>query len=175
MSRQKRIIWFIAEMIFVIVLLVVAWSLWAAGEGDASGSTELIIPVRVGFASWYSVESCRREGTSGVLTASGEMFFNECDTCAMRGRDFGRYYKVTNVSNGKLVVVRHNDFGPSKRLREAGRIVDLSKGAFARIADLDEGVIEVEIEQAKKESWVDRRKPAPMKKGFGRAWIILPR
>lgn len=98
-------------------------------------------------ASWYSTESCRREGTSGVWTASGERFHDSALTCAMRSRDFGKYYRVTNIANGKSVVVRHNDFGPNKKLWKKGRRIDLSKGAFKKIADLRTGVIEVTIRQ----------------------------
>jgi len=102
-----------------------------------------------GQASWYSVESCQREGTSGVWTASGEAFKNEGLTCAMRSRDFGKYYKVTNLNNGKSVIVKHNDFGPNKKLHKQGRIIDLSKRAFASIANLKQGIINVKVDEVK--------------------------
>jgi len=97
-------------------------------------------------ASYYTYDSCVREGTSGVWTASGERFDENALTCAMRSRDFGKFYKVTNLDNGKSVIVRHNDFGPNKKLWKKGRIVDLSKGAFEKIADLKTGVINVKVE-----------------------------
>jgi len=98
-----------------------------------------------GEASYYTYKSCRREGTSGILTASGERF-NENDlTCAMRSRDWGKTYKVTNLVNQKSVIVRHNDFGPNKKLHNRGRIIDLSKAAFAKIADLKKGVVNVSV------------------------------
>jgi rare lipoprotein A len=100
-------------------------------------------------ASYYTYESCRREGTSGVWTASGERFNENDFTCAMRSRDFGKYYKVTNLNNGKSVIVRHNDFGPAKKLAKQGRIIDLSRGAFSAIADLRLGVIPVEVTPCK--------------------------
>lgn len=55
---------------------------------------------------------------------------------------FGTKVKVTNVANGKSVVVRINDRGPFVR----GRIIDLSKSAFASIANLSAGVVKVKIE-----------------------------
>ena len=97
-------------------------------------------------ASWYSSESCQREGTSGILTASGERFDENALTCAMRSRDFGRFYKITNLVNGKSVIVKHTDFGPNKKLWKKGRIVDLSKAAFEKISDLKTGVINVKVE-----------------------------
>ena len=98
-------------------------------------------------ASYYTYESCRREGTSGVWTASGERFDENDLTCAMRRRDWGTKFKVTNLANGKSVIVRLNDFGPNKRLHDNGRIIDLSKGAFQSIADLSKGVINVRVEE----------------------------
>lgn len=98
-----------------------------------------------GTASYYTYQSCVREGTSGVWTASGERFNENDFTCAMRSRDFGKCYKVTNLATQKSVIVRHNDFGPNKKLHKNGRIVDLSKAAFAKIADLKKGVINVSV------------------------------
>lgn len=98
-------------------------------------------------ASYYTYKSCVREGTSGVWTASGERF-NENDlTAAMWGVPFGTRIKVTNIENGKSIIVRINDRGPSKRLVKQGRIIDLSKGAFQRIASLKDGIIRVKIER----------------------------
>lgn len=98
-------------------------------------------------ASYYTYKSCVREGTSGVWTASGERF-NENDlTCAMRRRDWGTKFKVTNLANGKSVIVRLNDFGPNKKLHDKGRTCDLSKGAFMKISSLKQGVIRVKVEE----------------------------
>jgi len=101
-------------------------------------------------ASYYTYESCRREGTSGVWTASGERFNENDFTCAMRRRDFGKYYKVTNLANGKSVIVRHNDFGPNKKLHDQGRVVDLSKAAFQAISSLKLGVINIKVEEVER-------------------------
>ncbi|MDD5060370.1 MAG: septal ring lytic transglycosylase RlpA family protein [Candidatus Omnitrophica bacterium] len=86
-----------------------------------------------GLASWYN----------HGLTASGEKYGKY--TCAMRTREFGGYYLVCNLDNNKCVRVRHNDFGPAIRLFRQGRIIDLSREAFARIADLKKGLIRVRI------------------------------
>ena len=104
--------------------------------------------VKTGIASWYSEKSCKREGTSGVWTASGERF-NEMDmTCAMRTRKWNQKWKVCNTANGKCVIVRNNDFGPNKTLSDQGRIIDLSKGAFKAITPLlSRGLINVTVEK----------------------------
>ena len=104
----------------------------------------------VGLASYYSEASCRREGTWAKWkgeTASGTKFQDNAMTCAMRNREYGKYYKVTNVDNGKSVVVLHNDYGPNKKCREKGVIIDLSIGAFRKIADTRIGIIKVMIRE----------------------------
>jgi rare lipoprotein A len=55
----------------------------------------------------------------------------------------GSYVKVTNEANGKSVIVRINDRGPFV----PGRIVDLDKVAFQKIASLGAGVISVKMEE----------------------------
>jgi uncharacterized protein YabE (DUF348 family) len=55
----------------------------------------------------------------------------------------GAFVKVTNLANGKSVVVEINDYGPQGK----GRIIDLDKVAFAKIASLGAGVIGVKVER----------------------------
>ncbi|MFZ2299690.1 MAG: G5 domain-containing protein [Candidatus Moraniibacteriota bacterium] len=55
----------------------------------------------------------------------------------------GSYVKVTNVDNGKSVIVVINDRGPFV----PGRIIDLDKVAFAKIASIGAGVINVKMEE----------------------------
>lgn len=132
------------RFLFLICLFALAL---ASDVSLESGPASFVI---YGEAAWYSSQSCRREGTSGVWTASGELFRDRGLTCALRRRDFGQYYRVTNLANGKSVVVKHNDFGPSLRWRNpktgithdlSRRVIDLSKGAFAKIADTRQGVL----------------------------------
>lgn len=88
-----------------------------------------------GIASWYTA-SC---------TATGEIFDENSLTCAMRRRDFGGYYKVCNIENAKCVIVRQNNFGPTKPYFRKGRIIDLSKAAFSQIADPELGLVKIKI------------------------------
>ncbi len=85
--------------------------------------------VKTGIATWYSVRSTLAEGNSGI-TASGEKLNERALTCAIRSRDFGKMYRVTNIKNGKSLVCRHNDFGPGKKPTKRGVIVDLTPKAF---------------------------------------------
>lgn len=97
---------------------------------------------RHGKASWYSQRSpgIRRR------TANNEIFNDQAMTCAMWNVPFGQRIKVTNKDNGKSVIVRVNDRGPHKRYVRKGRIIDLSRGAFRKIASLKKGLVYIELE-----------------------------
>lgn len=103
-----------------------------------------------GLASYYTEASCRKEGTSGVYTASGEQYNEQALTCALRRRDFGKRYKVCNTA-GKCVVVRHTDYGPGKKPAARGVIIDLTPAAFSILSNghLEKGVIKVMVEGVK--------------------------
>jgi len=88
-----------------------------------------------GKASFYAMKFQFR------ATASGERFNNFALTAAHRKLPFGSRVLVTNRRNGRQVVVRINDRGPHVK----GRIIDLTRSAFARIADVDRGVADVDI------------------------------
>ena len=68
-------------------------------------------------------------------TASGEQFNPNAMTAAHKSLSLGTHIRVTNVRNGRSVVVRINDRGPYV----AGRCADLSRASFAEIADLGQG------------------------------------
>lgn len=75
-------------------------------------------------------------------TANGEkMDCHQAMTCAHRTLAFGTRVRVTAIKTGRQVVCRVNDRGPFI----AGRIVDLSYGAFEALAPLSVGVLEVEL------------------------------
>ena len=63
-------------------------------------------------------------------------------TAAHKTLPFGTKVKVTNVNNGKSVVVRINDRGPYVN----GRVIDLSTAAFSSIESVNTGVTSVNIE-----------------------------
>ncbi|MBD1432797.1 septal ring lytic transglycosylase RlpA family protein [Sphingobacterium sp. DN00404] len=77
----------------------------------------------------------------GRTTASGERFNQNAMTAAHRTLPFGTKVTVKNLNNGKQVVVRINDRGPSSK----SRMIDLSKGAATKIGMIRAGVVPVEI------------------------------
>ena len=89
-----------------------------------------------GIASYYS------DSFIGKKTASGELYRKEALTAAHRTLPFGTRVKVTDLKNGKSVVVTINDRGPHVK----GRIIDLSYGAAKKIGIIEAGEAEVKIE-----------------------------
>ncbi len=100
-----------------------------------------------GKASWYSEKEIAKINPS-MLMANGKRFREEAMTCAIWEIPFGTWLKVTNMVNKKSVVVRVTDRGPARRLKRA---IDLSKSAFMKIGRLEDGLIEVEIEEVENE------------------------
>ena len=95
----------------------------------------LSTPAIANYATWYGNQF------NGRLTASGERFNQHAMTCASNKHKFGTQLKVTNTANGKSVVCRVNDRGKLGK----GVVVDLSKGAFAKIAPLSQGKVKVTV------------------------------
>ncbi|MGB5446917.1 MAG: septal ring lytic transglycosylase RlpA family protein [Psychromonas sp.] len=93
-------------------------------------------PQEVGNASFY------HNKFQGKRTASGDIFRQNTSTAAHKKLPFGTKVKVTNLKNGKSVVVKINDRGPFVK----GRVIDLSRSAFKAINGLSAGVIKVRIE-----------------------------
>ncbi|GAB0157484.1 hypothetical protein CHRYSEOSP005_27620 [Chryseobacterium sp. Alg-005] len=91
---------------------------------------------KTSYASYY------HDKFNGRKTASGEIFDNSKFTAANRTLPFGTMVKVTNLKNGKEVIVKINDRGPF----HSSRALDISKAAFNEIGNTDHGTIPVEYE-----------------------------
>jgi rare lipoprotein A len=89
-----------------------------------------------GKVSWYG------PGFQGRRTANGEIFDTNEMTMAHRSLAFGSKVRVTNLDNGRSIVVRVNDRGPYV----GGRIADLSHAAASRLGFLEDGVVHARIE-----------------------------
>lgn len=96
-------------------------------------------------ASWYGTTGDTTDPWKHTTTANGEHFDENALTAASWGYKFGTRVKVTNLRNGKSVIVRINDRGPGKKLYRNGRIIDLTRGSFARLAALRDGVIPIKV------------------------------
>ncbi len=78
----------------------------------------------------------------GRKTANGERFSNLKMTAAHRTLPLGSVVRVTNLENGKEVVVRINDRGPYKN----GRVIDLSRAAAKKLGMIKQGLVDVKIQ-----------------------------
>lgn len=78
----------------------------------------------------------------GKRTANGERHDQTALVAAHRSLPFGTRVRVTNLANGRQVIVRINDRGPFRR----SRIIDLSRAAAQQIGMLEQGVVTVRIE-----------------------------
>ena len=90
-----------------------------------------------GRASWYGKKF------HGAKTANGEIYDMHQMTAAHPTLPLPSYAKVTNLSNGKSVIVRVNDRGPFLR----GRIIDLSYAAAFQLDYIKQGSAEVMVEK----------------------------
>ncbi|KAJ8740462.1 septal ring lytic transglycosylase RlpA family protein [Aeromonas jandaei] len=118
-------------LLFVCLLLAACSSRYDESHGGSwRGYSE------TGYASYYA------DRYHGKKTASGELYRNNLNSAAHMELPFGSMVRVTNLANGKSVVVKVNDRGAFK----SGRIIDLSKSAFSSIANIREGVIKVKVE-----------------------------
>lgn len=127
-------------LIAILILGFAQGEVWAKDQNK-----QLVI---TGNASWYGKNDLTDPWPHKV-NADGTAFDEDSFTCAMRHREFGYYYRVTNLSNGKSVIVKHADYGPARKYRgkRLNRLIDLSKAAFKEIADLKSGVIKVRVEK----------------------------
>ncbi|MFQ2412290.1 septal ring lytic transglycosylase RlpA family protein [Aeromonas caviae] len=102
----------------------------AGSAGNWRGYSE------TGLASYYADRYHNKK------TASGERYNSGTNTAAHMTLPFGSLVRVTNLANGKSVVVRVNDRGNFAR----GRIIDLSRAAFSTIGNTRSGLIKVKVE-----------------------------
>ncbi len=94
------------------------------------------VKTETGVASYY------HDKFAGRPTANGEKYQPQQLTAAHKKLPFGTQVKVTNLSNGKSVVVRINDRGPHTK----GRVLDLSKKAAQNLDMIRSGTAKVKLE-----------------------------
>jgi rare lipoprotein A len=110
------------------------------------------LSVETGIASWYGPPYHNRRGSNG------EIYDMHAMTAAHRTLPLGTVVRVTDIANGDSVVVRITDRGPFI----AGRVIDLSQAAAAKIEMIQKGTDQVRIEVL--------QTPAPIESG-GR-WAV---
>ncbi len=114
-----------------VVLLVLLTAMLSAESLPAQTAF-----TQTGVASYYGKKF------HGKKTANGERFSMWAMTAAHKTIPFDSRVRVTNLANNKSVIVRINDFGPHLK----GRIIDLSRGAAAKIDMIKTGTARVKVE-----------------------------
>jgi rare lipoprotein A len=117
------------------VILPILLAMPAIAQDQPGEDPGLETDVGSGMASYYSDE------LAGNRTASGERFDPDQFTAAHRTLAFGSRVRVTNLANGRSVIVRINDRGPFSR----GRVIDISDAAAREIDMRRAGVARVSM------------------------------
>jgi rare lipoprotein A len=112
--------WKVSTVIFVGILAPLSQSTFATAADT-------------GTASYYG------KGFHGRRAANGEIFDMNAMTAAHRSLPFGTRLQVTNMKNGRSVVVRIQDRGPYIK----GRVLDLSYGAARALDMVESGIVKV--------------------------------
>lgn len=111
-------------------------------EGQRYYPKESYDLTETGIASWYGSDF------HGRKTANGEFFDKNELTAAHRTLQMPSLVRVTNLENGRSLIVRVNDRGPYKR----GRVIDVSERASELLGFKQNGTAKVRLEVLKQES-----------------------
>ena len=99
-----------------------------------------VLETRQGLASYYG------PGFEGKVTASGATFDKNSMVAAHPTYPFGTVVRVTNLANGRAVIVRIVDRGPAKTAQNEGVLIDLSSGAARNLGVTSTGRTKVKLE-----------------------------
>jgi rare lipoprotein A len=169
-AGTTKVIYRIGEFTFEVVKAPIEWALTheeiesiddlppkeAIGQGRVKTAPYVVkgrryVPMSVeeaqryredGVASWYGYES-------GRMTATGEAFNPNGLTAAHKYLPIPMFVQVTNLENGRSLIVRVNDRGPfpsDQNPRSGDRVIDLSLGAARRLGYQAKGTTRVRVE-----------------------------
>jgi len=98
------------------------------------------LEVKEGLASYYG------PGFEGKVTASGVKFDKTAMVAAHPTYPFDTVIRVTNLANGRRVIIRVVDRGPTKAIQAEGVLIDLSSGAARNLGFTNSGRTRVRLE-----------------------------
>ena len=136
LSAQKKYIHLAILLITAVFFIAPLKAL--AQNADTATKAKSIKSKRVlyGLASFYANKF------EGKKTANGEIFSQKKLTCACNVLPLGTWIRVTNLRNGRTVVVKTND-----RLHpRMKRIIDLSRAAATKLGYVGSGLTRVKVE-----------------------------
>ncbi len=138
-ARRPRTLGRVAPVAVLLAALAACTHAPRRSEPEESPRPSAAAPAEegeVGLASFYGKKF------HGRRTASGARYDMHAMTCAHPRAPFGTRLKVTDLENGRSVVVTVTDRGPFKR----GRVVDLSMAAARKLGIVDRGLARVRVE-----------------------------
>src|SRR5215510_8558060 len=127
---------------FLICLILLIILISSTHETNAQGSQRMQVSSKNLPDALYGTASYYANKFEGRLTANGEVFSQQKMTAACNVLPLGTWIKVTNLHNGRSVIVKVND-----RLHYKNkRLVDLSKMAAKKIGYTGHGLTKVKVE-----------------------------
>jgi len=126
-------------IVFILLLILINCSVSPRYRTEPIEVSGKVLKTEVGVASYYGKKF------HGKKTASGEIFDMYKLTAASRDYPLNTIVRVTNLRNGKSIIVKINDRGPFVK----GRIIDLSYGAAKKLGFVLEGTTTVKLEVLK--------------------------
>jgi rare lipoprotein A len=137
---MRSLLLYKSKLLFVVVttlaLLLGTVATAQAKEKKASAAASRSKRVLYGLASFYA------NNFNGKKTASGEIFSQGKLTCACNVLPLGTWIKVTNMRNGRSVIVKTND-----RLHpRMKRIIDLTRAGATKLGYVAHGLTRVKVE-----------------------------
>ena len=135
-SAQKTLLQLALLLITAIVFIAPLKTFSQKSDTATNAKSSKSKRVLYGLASFYANKF------EGKKTANGEIFSQKKLTCACNVLPLGTWIRVTNLRNGRTVVVKTND-----RLHpRMKRIVDLSKAAAVKLGYVGAGLTRVKVE-----------------------------
>lgn len=145
---MKLLLGYIRYSLMPLVIGITGLFLVIPVAGSAQDNKEPVKQVKPKKTTrvFYGQASFYHNKFNGRRTANGEIFSQKKLTCACNVLPLGTMIKVTNLKNGKWVIVKINDrIHPRMK-----RIVDLSRAAAEKLGYISRGLTRVKVELADK-------------------------
>ena len=125
-------------LLLCLLFSMPVWAQIADSTADDGKEVNKDEKVAYGIASFYS------KNLDSTKTATGEIFLNRKMTAASNHFKLNTWVRVTNLRNGKTVIVRIND-RMHKKMALRGRVVDLSWAAAEKLSFIKSGLVRVKV------------------------------
>lgn len=145
---MKLLLGYIRYLLMPLAIVITGLFLVIPVAGSAQDNKEPVKQVKPKKTTrvFYGQASFYHNKFNGRRTANGEIFSQKKLTCACNVLPLGTMIKVTNLKNGKWVIVKINDrIHPRMK-----RIVDLSRAAAEKLGYISRGLTRVKVELADK-------------------------